>query len=141
MSDIEELNQRLIELMKTLDEEQQMFLNLKSIRNFLLHYNKLTNYKNEVRNLLVEYFDVIRSENYFVDKSRSTELAFKYIDHIGNYYRIELGFRLHTDLSFSIFWGVIADILLLLFGVLKNLLHTFCYNIFNSLLFVCKRNV
>lgn len=118
---MQELQEKLEGLEKELDEEQKKFFCLKSVRNFLLYYDQLIQYKSEVYELLVSYFNVMEEENYCIDKNKSTELASKYIFNIGRYYAVDLGFKNQMNLSFAIFWGIVTDLLLLIFGILDKL--------------------
>lgn len=118
-----ELQKRVDELRQSLNKEQQKMLSLNSIQNFLWSYDKLKQFKPEVQKLLIEYFNVIKEENYIIDKKTSTRIAFDYILKIGIYYSRELGFKIEKGLKFTLMVGFHADALLLIIGLLKRVYY------------------
>ena len=120
---IEDLQNEFKTMQQTISPEQQSFFSLKSLSNFLLYYDKLVKYKNQVEPLLIEYFRIMKQENYFITKDKSTQLAGSYIYNIGRFYNVELGFKTRTDLSYALFWGIAVDFLLLLGGLFPKLYY------------------
>ncbi len=118
-----QFQEKVNELRINLNEEQQKMLSLNSIHNFLIFYDKLTEYKTEVEQLLFGYFQKIEEENYIVDKKTSTEIAFDYVMKIGSYYTLNLGFKVQMKLSFALFWGIHADAVLLIIGLLSKVYY------------------
>ncbi len=114
-----ELQNKLDILKSTLTNEQQKLLSFNSIQNFIWSFDKLKIYKTEVYVLLVEYFEIIESENYFIDKKNNTVIAFDYVLKIGIYYTKELGFKVQMKLLYAFMIGIHLDVILLLTGVLK----------------------
>lgn len=118
---MQELQEKLNELKNSLDKEQQILFSLNSIQNFLLYYNKLTFYKDEVQKLLIEYFLIMKENDYNIDLDTSTNIGTDYVVKIGYYFSGQLGFKMKMNISFAIFWGLMVDILLLITGFLEKL--------------------
>jgi hypothetical protein len=131
---MEKFHHKVNYLKQTLTVKQQKMLSLNSIENFLLSYDKLTNYKYQVRILLSNYFEEIEKLNYIIDKDTSTRLAFDYLTKIGSYYSLNLGFKTRISLNYVLIVGLQIDCILLLFGILKRVYYIpvatlilFCY--------------
>jgi len=56
---------------------------------------------------------------YNIDKEGSRQIGIDYIMKIGYYYNAQAGFKMRMKLDFAIFWGLLADFLLLILGLLK----------------------
>ena len=120
---MEELQEILNHLKTTLDKKQQDLFSLRSIQNFLLYYNQLTLFKPQVKTLLIEYFARMKQENYSIDWETCKIIGVKYIMGIGKYYGVELGFKIQTSLTGVFLWGLLADILLLMLGILHKVYY------------------
>lgn len=120
---MEALQEKLNSIRKNIDTEQQKLFSLKSIQNFLLYYDQLTFYKENIQKLLVQYFTVKKDNNYNIDKDISTQIGIDYILKIGYYYTGQLGFKMKMNLGFALFWGLIVDSLLLIGGILKKVYY------------------
>ncbi|MEO8853916.1 MAG: hypothetical protein ABI359_09060 [Ginsengibacter sp.] len=123
MENLQELQNKLEEIKRNLNQEQQEFFSLKSLQNFLNQYPKLTYYKESVQKLFIEYFPTMEYYNYKIDKETSTKIGIEYIMKIGYYYTGQLDFKLKMKLDFAIFWGVAVDLLLLILGVLHKVYY------------------
>ena len=122
---VENLKIKFEELKGTLTEEQQTLLHFKSIDNFLFHFDTLNTYQSQiaVKRLLEQYFEVLDSEGYDVDKKTSTILGKEFIIQLGRYYGFFSDFKLRFSLSFALFVGIHLDLLLLILGILKKVYY------------------
>lgn len=99
-----------------LTSEQQKFLHFRSIDNFLYHFQNLNNYEAQisVKRLLQQYFEMLDTEGYDIDKKTSTLLGKEFIWQIGRYYVFNLNFKIYIPLLFAIFIGLHINIYFLL---------------------------
>jgi hypothetical protein len=108
-----------------LTETQKKYVHYNSVLNFLTHYDLLRNdvVKQKVKDLLDAYYHEIIRSNCMYDSNSSYEIGLKYITEIGKYYSFHLGFRQELKISSVLFWGLMADALLLFGGLLKRLYY------------------
>ena len=119
-----ELQKRMNVLDSRLDYNQKRFFNLKSVRNFLIYYDKLEqSNKPIVEKLLKEYFEIMEDEDCSIDKKTSTRIAFDYIFKIGKYYTVDVGFKVRMTLRSTIVIGMLMDFLLFFSGILKKVYY------------------
>lgn len=119
-----ELQKRMNVLDSRLDYNQKRFFNLKSVRNFLIYYDKLEqSNKSIVEKLLKEYFEIMEDEDYSIDKKTSTRITFDYILKIGKYYTVDVGFKVRMTLRSTIIIGMLIDFLLFFSGILKKVYY------------------
>ena len=117
---MKELKQRLDAIKTEITEEQRSLFSLSSIDNFISYYSCLNHYQSEVYNLLQSYLNVVEEHKDEIDKATSKEIGIKYVMKIGYYYSAFVGFKMKMKLDFAVFWGVMADLLLLLSGLLSK---------------------
>ncbi len=84
------------------------YLNLKSINNFILHYNELVTFqmKNQVEELLEDYLDFLLEKGE-VSQSEAKSVFYKYIQPIGDIYVKRVGFSFYTKPSTIAFFLVL----------------------------------
>lgn len=121
--EIQELQNKLDNIKKVLDEEQRIFFSLNSIQNFLNSYNKLSHFEDKVYTLLVDYFSAMKDYDYSIDRETSTKIGKEYVIRIGTFYAAQLGFKLRLRFDIAIFYGILIDLLLLVFGVLQKVYY------------------
>ncbi len=120
-----ELQNKLDELKTNLDKEQQKNFDINSLQKNLLFYDKLNELnKPVVKKLLFEYFHLMEEKNYYIDNDTSTEISFKYILKIGDYYSQDLGFKVQMTLQYAIVVGLFLDSLILIISFPKNVYYT-----------------
>jgi len=103
----------------SLDEKKYMHYN--SMKNFLYNYKNIKDHKKErMLDLFETYILEVEKANFYFNKDESLELANKYINKIADIFT-GLGFKLNVRLSFVIWWGILADILLLILGILSHI--------------------
>jgi hypothetical protein len=120
---ITEYIQRIDALQTELDNKTQSILHLRSMRNFLYHYDSLTGFNKEfVINLIEGYFNELSQYDSFdeLGNEESENLYWRYIQRIGVIYAGNLKFKTHKVLGYSIIWGIIIDLTLFLAGFSKT---------------------
>ncbi len=114
----------LEEIKITLNREQQNLIQINSIKNFLLFFNQLHSEKekNEVKELIDQYFKRIKEGDCIINRQFSNELGFKYVLKISPYYKRAFGFRyFNSSPLVPMIQGGILDFGLALFGVLEKI--------------------
>jgi hypothetical protein len=104
-----------------LSPDEKKYIHFNSMNNFLYHYNNINDRKKEkVLGLFDNYVLEIEKANFYFNKDDSLELANKYVNKIADIFS-GLGFKLNVRLSFVLWWGILADILLLVLGILSEI--------------------
>lgn len=112
MQEISSLQDELNEIKNGLSVDQQHYLSLRSIQNFLNAYDKITRHRSEVYRLLVEYFKIIEANGYLIDKDTSTNIGKEYIVRIGFYYGFQAGFKIRFTLQLATMYSIFVDVIL-----------------------------
>ena len=95
-----------------LSKDQKKNIHFYSFRNFVFHYNNLSDRaKQNVLQLLNEYVHVVKEENFYFRKTESYDLASKFLNKVADFYS-GMNFRLNLRFSFIIYWGIIIDTIL-----------------------------
>ena len=105
VNNINELQAKLKQIKTKLSLEKQCLFSLGSIQNYLNYFDYIKHYRDDVLKLLMEYFQVMESVDYDIDKEGSKQIGIDYIMKIGYYYNAEAGFKMRMKLDFAIFWG------------------------------------
>lgn len=124
MEAIIQLQKKLDKIKNHLPEDQQQLFNLKSIQNFLYSFDKLSSYRNEVLELLEEYFKMMESYDYYIDKDVSKLFIKKYITRIGTYYHKEAGFKVRLSIQEVLIYSIGADLILFITGLIKKPIYS-----------------
>ena len=104
-----------------LSERSKKYIHYYSTNNFLYHFKEINEReKSKALNLFENYVVEVENAGFHFDKNESLEIANKYMNRIADFYT-DLGFKLNIKLSFVVFWGLLADILLLVLGVLSKI--------------------
>jgi hypothetical protein len=112
---IEEINRFQTEL----DKKTQSYLHLKSMKNFLQHYDALKDtHKEAAMKHFKDYFEKVATLD-LIDKKDSGSLYWDYVYRLGVMYAIDVKFKVRKILSYSIIWGLVVDIALYLLNVSK----------------------
>lgn len=86
-------------------------------------YGRIKYYGDDVLKLLTEYFQIMKATDYSINKEGSNQIGIDYIMKIGYYYSGQAGFKMKMKLDFAIFRGILADLLLLISGLLKQVYY------------------
>ncbi len=114
-----------IQEVKALFEKKDLkYIHYNSISNFIYHLDEIKkeNYKIAISKYLDMYF-LLFEEDVIITKDLSKELFTTCVQKIGNFYNVELGFKLYQNLKYEIFIALHIDIILLISGVLKKIYY------------------
>jgi hypothetical protein len=102
-------------LLKTMNLANRRFYHLKSIRNFLRHFNEINNYheKTYVYNLLNEFLDIVIKDG-ISNYAECRDLSIKYISPVGRLYARKLRFAIYFK-WYTISFCIISMYLLMSF--------------------------
>ncbi|HUZ60724.1 MAG TPA: hypothetical protein VMU83_18280 [Hanamia sp.] len=104
-----------------LSTDEKKYIHYNSMKIFLYHYNNINDRKKKiVLSLFENYILEVEDANFSFSKDESLGLANKYINKLADIYT-GLGFKLNIKLSFVFWWGILADILLLIIGILPKI--------------------
>jgi len=120
--EIQEIRENIISLEEKISERMRNYIHYKSIRNFVFHFDEITSEKTQSRiiDLLSEYVQEIRTNNYDFDVYASTDLARRYLFNIAGYYRAELNFIRIIKIRYVFLYGISIDSLLYFSGILRR---------------------
>ena len=105
-----------------LTASQKKYIHYTSILNFLTHYQKISDKiaRSRITTLLNAYYEEIEKANFDFDRNSGYGLGIRYLAELGRIYSIHVGFRQELKIGSVLLWGIMADSLLLLSGVLKK---------------------
>ena len=123
--ELNEFRQYLIDKKFKLNNKQKQNLHFNSIINFFFHFDNLTEGKDkrDVENLLLEYFEVVKTKGYSLDLKDRKNYFYSHIEKIGGIFHLQLGFKVFMGIPSALFGGIITDLVMLVFGVLKLLYY------------------
>lgn len=126
--EIEEIKELFLNWEASLSKNQKKYIHFYSFRNFVFHYNKLSDRaKQNVLPLINKYIHEVKEENFYFDKNDSYALANNFLNKIADSYS-GMNFVLNLRFSFIIYWGIVIDTLLFfLVSYLKLILFRFQY--------------
>jgi len=115
-----EMKEKMQYLNTNLTHNQKKYINYRSFENFIFHFEKLNDSRKiKVKGLLNEYFEAIDQMNFNFDGKTGLELAIKYLYPLEEIYASDLGFKEDMSIRRVIVFGVLADSILFIIGMLK----------------------
>ena len=123
--ELNEFRQYLSDKKFKLNNKQKQNLHFSSIINFFFHFDNLTEGKDkrDVENLLLEYFEVVKTKGNSLDLKDRKNYFYSHIEKIGGIFHLQLGFKVFMGIPSALFGGIITDLVMLVFGVLKLLYY------------------
>lgn len=106
-----ELNSELAVIDANTSVEQKKLIHFRSLRNFILYYDYFKKEKNSREDLLQEYINVIKDQNYSFSKEQSQGSFDMYIYPIGKIYSKHLNFSSSLNILLVILYFSIPNII------------------------------
>lgn len=150
LSKISSIKQTVKELKNRLTQQEQDLIYFNSVENFVIYLDKFDNEieKRKVIELIESYLKQIEENNFSFSRNERKEILQNFINPIAFYYIHKFRFKLYIKLRGLIFMGLNIDIILLIFGVLKNIyfipiatLILFAYWLYIKIFYVSKNKV
>lgn len=120
--EISTMHDELLALDTRLTSSQKKYIHYTSILNFLNHFQNIPDKttKAKVVTLLNAYYVEIEKADFDIDRNAGFLLGKQYLVELGRLYSRHVGFKQELDIRSALLWGIMADSLLLLSGVLKK---------------------
>jgi len=115
---------RLIEIENKLNKEQRNLLQINSMRNFLLFFNKMHDERDKIKiaELIDQYFERIEMFDFIINRQISNELGFSYTLKISPYYKHSFGFKyFNSSPLVPLIQGLLVDLGLTLIRILERI--------------------
>lgn len=121
---MKEIQEKLMLVKNSLTPIQQKYINLRSLENFFQYFDELKEeHKPIVEEIMKGYFSILKSKNFTIDKNLSTSITFSHLINMGRFYSADLNFKTKSNFNDVIFWGIPADIILLVLGQLSKIYY------------------
>ena len=118
--EIEEIRVLFLDWESNLSKDQKKYMHFYSFRNFVFHFNNLSDRtKENVLQLLNDYIFEVNEESCSFDKHGSYDIANRYLNKIADFYN-SMNFKLNLRFSFVIYWGLLIDIILYVANLLPE---------------------
>jgi len=121
MSD-EEVKEGILSLDSLISERMKKYIHYKSMKNFVLHIEEIKNprHRSHIMQLLSQYLEETKENDYNYDVSTTGDLARKYLFVMGDYYRRDANFVQALKIEHVFLYGIMIDSLLYFAGILSK---------------------
>ena len=120
---LENFSDKITYYEENLDLKSQSYIHLRSMKNFVLYWDKLTESHKIVAAKYFETYFTALSQNTEYDWNGSNTLYWDYIHPLGVIYRVDLKFKSHKKLSDQIIYGLVIDVFLFVTGISGHLFY------------------
>ena len=109
------------DILNQMDTRKQSYIHSKSFTNFFNNYDLLKNSsdKSIVSQLLEEYMFFVDESSEGINRVIGMDIVSKYLMPIGKIYKEQLGFKEIIKQKVALFFSIIIDAVLILFGFEK----------------------
>jgi hypothetical protein len=148
--EVEQIKETIISWESMLSKRMKKYIHYRSMRNFILHFNDVTNSKaqEKILTLLSEYVEEVKANDYDFEAESSYHLARKYLGNLSDYFREYSNFMRVLRIQNVFLWGILGDSLLYLAGFLSKIwympvvtIFLFSYYLFISIFKAPQRRV
>jgi hypothetical protein len=114
---IENFAEKVTYYEESLDSESKSFVHFRSIKNFILYYDKLTKNHQKIALQYFERYFAMLAQNLDFDWDSSNTLYWDCVQPLAIMYRVDLRFKSRKVLGYQIVYGLILDAILYLAGL------------------------